>query len=147
MALTSGFTNGAVVPGWSRVAPMPIRSADQMPGSDGDLAWMPIHTGADGAEAVHAAAEAVHGAAGVTDGVVRIDCAVVDTGGGCFVVAGGCADHPSRCRRFFASAFEYDSLTHSVTPLPDMPCARHGSGGACVGGKVYIVGGEYAAAH
>eukprot|EP00966_Prymnesium_polylepis_P093982 2175636-Prymnesium_polylepis.1 len=25
-----------------------------------------------------------------------------------------------------------------------MPCVRHGCGGACIDGKVYIVGGEYA---
>jgi len=45
----------------------------------------------------------------VRDGIVRIDCAVVAIGAGRFVVAGGCANHPSRARKFFCSAFIYDA--------------------------------------
>lgn len=41
-------------------------------------------------------------------------------------------------------AFMYDALTHAATPIADMLCIRHGCGGARIGEKVYIVGGEYA---
>ena len=45
--------------------------------------------------------------------------------------------------RFSRSAFIYDALTHVATPLPDMPCARHGCGGARIGNQVYVLGGGY----
>ena len=127
MALTTGFAMGRIVPTWSCAT---LSTA-------GRLHWRPIHEQRDGRQAVF-------GASHVRDGLVRIDCAVVDIGSGRFVVAGGCDDHPSRARTFFKSAFIYDALTHAATPLPDMPCARHGCGGALVDGKVYVVGGGYA---
>ena len=127
MALTTGFAMGCIVPTWSCAT---LSTA-------GRLHWRPIHEQRDGRLAVF-------GASRVRDGLVRIDCAVVDIGSGRFVVAGGCDDHPSRARTFFKSAFIYDALTHAATPLPDMPCARHGCGGALVDGKVYVVGGGYA---
>ena len=124
MALTTGFAMGRIIREWS------MATLD-----GGQLRWQPIH--ADDTTAVH-------GADAVRDGIVRIDCAVIDIGLGNFLVAGGCDDHPSRCLSFFRSAFVYDSLTHSVSPLPDMPCVRHGCGGAFIDGKAYVVGGEYA---
>ena len=127
MALTTGFAMGCIVPTWSCAT---LSTA-------GRLHWRPIHEQRDGRQAVF-------GASRVRDGLVRIDCAVVDIGSGRFVVAGGCDDHPSRARAFFKSAFIYDALTHAATPLPDMPCARHGCGGALVEGRVYVVGGGYA---
>ena len=47
---------------------------------------------------------------------------------GHFLVAGGCADHPSRADHFFASAFIYDALTHGANfPLDiETPPAAHG---------------------
>ena len=105
MALTTGFAMGRIIAEWSCVGLAP----------DGRFRWLPIH-GSGGA--------VVHGADLIPDGIVRIDCAVVAIGSGRFVVAGGCSDHPSRARKFFASAFIYDSLTHCASPLPDMPCTR-----------------------
>ena len=165
MALTSGFTYGRMVPEWSCLsfqngrcaapaqppAPWPARAPAHGPPPSRccrphrraavprSLRWQPVRldTGP------------VYGAERVTDGIVRIDCAVVDVGGGRFVIAGGCRDHPNRAHAsggFFRSAFTYDALTHTATPLPDMPCRRHGCGGACIDGKVYIVGGEYVSA-
>ena len=126
MALTTGFANGKIIADWSCVTL----------GPNGRLQWKPVH----------GAGASVHGAQDVTDGIVRIDCAVVALAAGRFVVAGGCSDHPSRARKFFKSAFIYDALTHVASRLPDMPCARHGCGGAALGGAVYIVGGGYASA-
>ncbi|KAL3920294.1 MAG: hypothetical protein SGPRY_005304 [Prymnesium sp.] len=83
----------------------------------GKLCWQPIH----------GPKSRVYQKESVSDGIVRIDCAVVDIGSGCFL-----------------QAFMYDALTHVASPLPDMPCIRHGCGGAHIDGKVYIVGGEYA---
>ena len=124
MGLTTGFAMGRIIKIWSAA------TLDR-----GRLSWRPIHND-EGAT--------VYRAERVTDGIVRIDCAVVDCGAGNFLVAGGCDDHPARARAFFRSAFVYDALAHAVCPLPDMPCARHGCGGAFLGGKAYIVGGEYA---
>ena len=121
LALTSGFAAGRVVPRWTAFAP--------------GRGWVASHD--------PEGPQRLHGAAAVADGVERIDCAVVDAGGGRFVVAGGCGDHPSRCDRFFRSAFLYDGLAGSAAPLPDMPRARHGCGGARVGRRVYVVGGDY----
>ena len=126
MALTSGFSMGRVVREWSCAVV-----------SDGRLQWRAIHGD-------HASA--VFGAEYVPDGIARIDCAVVAIGSGRFLVAGGCNQHPSVAPKFFRSAFIYDALTHAVTPLADMPHARHGCGGACIDGKVYIVGGDYVCA-
>ncbi|KAL1504316.1 hypothetical protein AB1Y20_010722 [Prymnesium parvum] len=123
MALTTGFARGRLIPNWSCAVL-----------TDGGLAWRPIH--GESAQ--------VYNAEAVSDGIVRIDCAVVDLGAGRFLVAGGCDDHPSRAQRFFSSAFMYDALTHAATPIADMLCIRHGCGGARIGEKVYIVGGEYA---
>ena len=121
MALTSGFARGRVVPQWTVCT---------------GCAWEAIHHGdREGARIV--------GADGISDGIERIDCAVVDVGGGLFLVAGGCDDHPSRARAFFRSAFIFDAVTRSVRQIPDMPCQRHGCGGARVGAKVYVVGGDY----
>ena len=86
MALTTGFAMGRIVPTWSCAALS----------SSGRLQWQPIHADAG---------RRVHGSERVADGIIRIDCAVVDIGRGSFVVAGGCADHPSRASRFFRSAF------------------------------------------
>ena len=113
LALTTGFAMGRIIPDWSCVTLAAVGEVDQRtPG--GRFRWTPVH----------GKGNAVHGAHAVSDGIVRIDCAVVAIGAGRFVVAGGCADHPSRARKFFASAFIYDALTHAATPLPDMPCAR-----------------------
>lgn len=143
MALTTGFAMGRIVPSWC--------CADLTPA--GKLAWRPLHRGGEGWDGANvpvgsgsfsgggAAAAGAHRS--VPDGIVRIDCAVIDVGAGRYLVAGGCADHPSRARAFFKSAFVYDSLTHVATPLPDMPCRRHGCDGAFLGGKAYVVGGEY----
>ena len=139
LALTTGFANGRVVPDWSCVKP----TSGGGGGGGGGFEWRPVHDGG---------AQQVWGAAGVKDGIVRIDCAVVDIGLGRFVIAGGCADHPQRVRgRFFRSAFVYDAMAHAVAPLPDMPHARHGCGGACLdlrgvrdgGLYVFVFGGEY----
>jgi hypothetical protein len=127
LATTTGFVNGQLVQDWSSIAL-----------ENGRRVWRPIHEHANG----HAR---VYGGGSVCDGIERIDCAVIGIGLGRFVIAGGCADHPSSAPHFFASAFLYDAITHVVVPLPDMPCARHGCGGAHIAGKVYVVGGEYAA--
>ena len=129
MALTTGFADGRIVPTWSCAT---LTASDAPAG----LQWRPIHQ-------LHRRDQAVFGADKVKDGIVRIDCAVVEIGDGRFVVAGGCDDHPRRARSFFKSAFIYDSLAHTATALPDMPCRRHGCGGALIGGKVFIVGGGY----
>ena len=123
--MTTGFSMGRIVPEWSAVAVDP---------QHGGFVWRPIH----GARA------RVYGADTIDDGIVRIDCAVVSIGSGRFVVAGGCDDHPQRARGFFASAFVYDALTHAVEPLPPMPC-RGAAAAARIDGKVFAVGGEYAA--
>ncbi|EOD11213.1 hypothetical protein EMIHUDRAFT_248062 [Emiliania huxleyi CCMP1516] len=125
LALTSGYSLGRMVPEWSAVGI-----------ERGGLVWRPLHGRAPGGPRVH-------GADRVADGIVRIDCAVVSVGAGRFVVAGGCDDHPGRTSRFFASAFEYDAIARAAAPLPAMPTARHGCGGAHIDGKVYIVGGTY----
>ena len=121
MAFTSGFAMGTVVRDWSCVCPDPHSRR---------FAWHPMRQPA--------------GTSAVAGSIARIDCAVVSIGQGRFFIAGGCDDHPSRMRRFFRSAFVYDALTHAVEPLPDMPCARHGCGGAHINGKVLVFGGEYA---
>jgi hypothetical protein len=126
LGLTTGFANGRLVRDWSAVGLQ-----------GGRRVWKPIHAALGGRARVY-------GGEHVRDGIERIDCAVVGIGSGRFVVAGGCAEHPSRAPHFFSSAFLYDSITHVVTPLPDMPCARHGCGGAHIDGKVYVLGGEYA---
>ena len=90
MAMTSGFAMGRIVPTWSCATL----------NGDGRFIWRPIHELSGGGRP-----EVVHGGHQVTDGIVRIDCAVVDIGVGCFVVAGGCADHPARTTRFFRRAF------------------------------------------
>jgi len=80
----------------------------------------------------------------------RMDCAAVALGPECpslALFAGGCCDHPQRCPRpfgFFKSAVLYDSLLQEWLPLPDMTTRRHGPGGACVGRKAYVLGGQYA---
>ena len=122
MALTTGFAHGRIVPAWSCAR---LRR--------GRLEWAPIH----------GKATAVFGAENVTNGITRIDCAVVEHGPGKFLVAGGCDRHPSVAKEFFSSAFTYDAITHAATPLPPMPLRRHGCGGTCIDGKVYVVGGEY----
>ena len=119
MALTSGFADGEVVPEWS------------------------VHEPGRGWRAVHCPAWRIFGAERVPDGVTRIDCAVVDVGSGRFLVAGGCGDHPARSRRFFDSAFVFDSVALTARALPNMPHPRHGCSGARIGRKVYIVGGDY----
>ena len=134
LALTTGFAKlGHLVPEWNAVALQ-----------GGRFVWRALHGGAHGGAHPNPGAR-VHGAARITDGIVRIDCAVVSVGGGRFVVAGGCDTHPSRAQKFFASAFIYDALTNAVEPLPDMPCTRHGCAGAFLGGRVYVLGGEYVA--
>ena len=130
LALTTGFANGHVVPNWICVKPASC---------DGGFQWRPIHGNGP---------QVVWGAADVKDGIVRIDCAVVDIGLGRFVVAGGCADHPQRVHgNFFRSAFVYDAMAHAAAPLPDMPIARHGCGGACLNvdgsRRVFVFGGNY----
>ena len=130
MALTTGFAMGRIVPSWVCATLRGGRA----------LGWHPIHDGRAGWDGANVPVE---GEKPVTDGIVRIDCAVVSIGSGQFVVAGGCSDHPSRARKFFASAFLYDALTHVATPLPDMPHPRHGCKGAYLDGKVYVVGGDY----
>ena len=138
MALTTGFAMGRIIPSWCCAVLNP---------RGGGLSWRPLHQGGDGWDGVPVDdPDAKVGALdtrSVPDGIVRIDCAVVAIDQGRFLVAGGCADHPSRARAFFKSAFLYDSLVHVATPLPDMPCRRHGCGGAYLDGKVYILGGNY----
>ena len=123
MGLTTGFSRGQLVREWSAVAL-----------EGGRFVWRPLN--GEGRERVF-------GADAIPDGIERIDCAVVGIGSARFVVAGGCADHPSRARCFFASAFLYDAITHAVEPLPDMPGPRHGCGGAHIDGRVYVMGGNY----
>ena len=133
MALTTGFAMGRIVPSWVCAT---VRHGVH-------LGWNPIHDGGRGWDGANVP---VDGEQLVRDGIVRIDCAVVDIGSGQFLVAGGCADHPSKPNvQFFASAFLYDSLTHVATALPNMPHVRHGCSGAHLDGKVYIVGGDYVA--
>ena len=122
LALTTGYAMGRIVSEWSCISLPPAAPP----------AWAVLHGGAG----------RVFGA---DESFVRMDCAVVGVGRGRFVVAGGCGDHPSRCNAFYSSAWLYDALTHSVERLPDMPCARHGCGGAHVDGRVYVFGGEYVA--
>lgn len=148
MALTTGFAMGRIVPSWCRATLDPRLTPRS--GARAGLSWQPLH--ADdrlGWEAANVAGGAGgsggSGGVNVPDGIVRIDCAVVHVGSGRYLVAGGCADHPSRARKFFRSAFLYDSLVHVATALPDMPCRRHGCGGAYLDGKVYVVGGDYVA--
>ena len=132
MALTTGFAMGKIVPAWV------CATLDEKRGA---LTWRRIHDGRECWDQT-GPSESEHA---MDDGIVRIDCAVVDIGSGQFLVAGGCADHPSRARAFFSSAFMYDSITHVATALPDMPHPRHGCKGAYLDGKVYVVGGDYAA--
>jgi hypothetical protein len=132
MALTTGFAMGRIVPSWVCAT---VRGGR-------DLCWHPMHDGQRGWDGANVP---VAGQQPVTDGIVRIDCAIVDAGAGQFLVAGGCADHPSRARSFFRSAFLYDALTHVATALPDMPHERHGCSGARLGDSVYVIGGEYQA--
>lgn len=122
LALTTGYAMGRIISEWSCIALPPA----------GPPAWATLHGGTG----------KVFGA---DESFVRIDCAVVGVGGGRFVVAGGCGDHPSRCASFYRSAWLYDAITHSVERLPDMPCERHGCGGAHIDGRVYVFGGEYVA--
>lgn len=133
MALTTGFAMGRIVPSWVCAT---------LRGPARGLRWVPIHDGRAGWDGANVP---IDGEQPVKDGIIRIDSAVVSIGAGQFLVAGGCADHPSRARAFFSSAFLYDSLTHVATALPDMPHPRHGCSGACLGGKVYVVGGDYIA--
>ena len=120
LALTTGYAMGRIVSEWSCISLPPAAPP----------AWAVLHGGAG----------RVFGA---DESFVRMDCAVVGVGRGRFVVAGGCGDHPSRCNAFYSSAWLYDALTHSVERLPDMPCARHGCGGARIGNQVYVLGGGY----
>jgi len=82
---------------------------------------------------------------------VRMDCAIADlseTGfPGLVMLAGGCGAHPHKCQRpdgFFKSAVVYDSMVDEWSPLPDMPTRRHGPSAACLGNRVYVLGGQYA---
>lgn len=131
VCLTTGFAMGRIVPSWTHATLT----------SEG-LGWQPLHgrNGPWDGTGVPVEGEPVK------DGIVRIDCAVVSLGLGRYLIAGGCSDHPSRARSFFKSAFIYDALTHVVRALPDMPCPRHGCGGALLDGKVYIIGGDYTVA-
>lgn len=107
MALTTGFAMGKIVPDWSCAV---IRQ--------GKLCWQPIH----------GPKSRVYQKESVSDGIVRIDCAVVDIGSGCFLVAGGCNDHPSRAQHFFCSA---SRAPPPSTPDPEpshsllLVCSRH----------------------
>mmetsp|Transcript_80694 Transcript_80694/g.251620 ORF Transcript_80694/g.251620 Transcript_80694/m.251620 type:complete len:522 (-) Transcript_80694:76-1641(-) len=80
----------------------------------------------------------------------RMDCAATTLDPdrpGLALFAGGCGDHPQRCRTpfgFYKSAVLYDSLLSEWHPLPDMTTRRHGPGAACIGPKVYVLGGQYA---
>jgi len=76
----------------------------------------------------------------------RLDAATTDLGLGQVMFAGGCGDHPRRCRLpdgFFKSAEIYDSLTNEWTPIACMPTRRHGATACAVGSKAYVLGGMY----
>ena len=133
MALTTGFAMGRIIPSWCCATLT----------AEGQLGWRPLHQGGDGWDGANVPISSGTNGRSVPDGIVRIDCAVIDVGTGRYLVAGGGADHPSRARAFFSSAFIYDALTHVATPLPDMPCRRHGCDGALLDGKAYVVGGAW----
>lgn len=76
----------------------------------------------------------------------RLDAATTDLGLGQVLFAGGCHDHPRRCRLpdgFFKSAEIYDSLTNEWTSIACMPTRRHGATACVVGSKGYVLGGMY----
>lgn len=76
----------------------------------------------------------------------RLDAACCDLGLGRLLFAGGCGDHPRRCRLpegFFKTAEVYDSLTDEWTAISDMPTRRHGSTACRLGPNVYVLGGAY----
>ena len=109
MALTTGFAMGRIVPSW--VCAKHRRCWECQPNgvfkSVPILDWRPIHDGSAGWDGANVPVE---GEKPVTDGIVRIDCAVVSIGSGQFVVAGGCSDHPSRARKFFASELQVTAV-------------------------------------
>eukprot|EP00928_Gymnodinium_smaydae_P053858 TRINITY_DN37760_c0_g1_i1.p1 TRINITY_DN37760_c0_g1~~TRINITY_DN37760_c0_g1_i1.p1 ORF type:complete len:439 (+),score=70.37 TRINITY_DN37760_c0_g1_i1:43-1359(+) len=76
----------------------------------------------------------------------RLDAASSDMGLGRVLFAGGCGQHPQRCRSredFFKSAEIYDALTDEWTAISDMPTRRHGACACLLDDKVYVLGGMY----
>lgn len=76
----------------------------------------------------------------------RLDAACADLGLGRVLFAGGCGDHPRRCRfpdGFFRTAEIYDSLTDEWYAVSNMSSRRHGAVACRLGTKVYVLGGAY----
>ena len=66
----------------------------------------------------------------------RTTCAIAACGSKVYI-AGGYSG-----REYLASAEEYDIMTNTWRPLPDMPTARTASAGAFVNGRFIVVGGS-----